>query len=156
MRISHVCVDLTADDLNSLIADFAAEANLRFTEIIDEGIRGQVKLLFFNVDFFAKPASTSPEEVSVDVTAHKLMAIPGSVVNRQLREAMKDAPAGIDVIRNSLVVHLPSLLRTVGVDLRIRELRCYNGYLRAHVEKISLPAFHMLGQTLAAGWNSRE
>ncbi|CAM3982075.1 hypothetical protein [Alicyclobacillus pomorum] len=144
MRISHVRVDLSADDINSLIRDFAVDSNLRITDIREDGIHGQVKLLFLNVDFIAKPSSGSEYEASIDIAAHKLVAIPGTVVNRQLREAMKDAPPGIDVIRNSLVVHIPSLLRALGVGIKIRELRCYNGYLRIHVDDVELPLFRKL------------
>ncbi len=144
MRISHVRVDLSTDDINSLIADFAVDSNLRITDIREDGICGQVKFLLLNVDFIAKPSSGTEYEASIDIAAHKLVAIPGTVVNRQLREAMKDAPPGIDVIRNSLVVHVPSLLRTLGIGIKIRELRCYNGYLHVHVEDVELPPFKKL------------
>lgn len=150
MRISHVRVDLSADDINSLIADFAADSNVRITGIREDGIRGQVKFLFLDIDFIAKPFSNTENEASMDIAAHKLVAIPGAVVNRQLREAMKDAPPGIDVIRNSLVVHVPSLLSTLGIGMKIRELRCYDGYLRVHVEDVELPPF---GKLAGAGRN---
>jgi hypothetical protein len=140
LRISHVRVDLTADNLNSLIADLAADANIRITEVTPDGIRGQVKFLFWNVDFVARPASEVQHEVSIDVAAHKLVAIPDAIVNRQLREVVKDAPPGIDVIRNSLVVHVPSLLRTFGIDLKVKELQCHDGFVRLDVEDVELPA----------------
>jgi hypothetical protein len=144
VRISHICVDLTAEDINSLIADFAADANIRIVDVRPDGIRGQVKFLFWNVDFVARPSSDVEHEVCVNVAAYKLVAIPDVIVNRQLREVVKDAPPGIDVIRNSLVVHVPSLLRTFGIGLKVKELQCHDGFVRLDVEDVGLPALMKL------------
>jgi hypothetical protein len=139
LRISHVRVDLAAEDINSLIADFAADANIHITHITPDGIHGQVKFLFWNIDFVARPSSDAENEVSVNVSAYKLVAIPDVIVNRQLREVVRDAPPGIDVIRNSLVMHVPSLLRTFGIGLKVKELQCHDGFVRLDVEDVEMP-----------------
>lgn len=122
-----------------MIAEFAPEAKITVTHVDESGIYGQVKLLLWNVDFVARLSCTAEGEVSIEVAAHKLVPIPGMIVNRQLREAVKDAPPGVDVIQQALKVHLPSLLRPFGASLGIQEIRTYSGYIRLKVDKVRLP-----------------
>jgi len=139
LHISNVTIDLCTDDLNSLIQDLAPDLKIRLTDIDDNGLHGHVKLLFWNIDFVARPAFTTSGEVALDVTAHKLVPIPGSLVQHQLKEAIKDAPAGIEVIQQSLRVHLPSLLAPLGMSLKVREITMMNGMLRIAVADAVLP-----------------
>lgn len=144
MRIHHISLDLTAGDLTSMVQEFAPDAKFRITTITPEGIRGQVKLLIWSIDFVARPNHGQHDTVSVEITASKLVPIPNSIVQRQLKEAMRDAPPGIDVIQQALKVHVPSILEPFGVELRIRELRCLEGFLHLSLEDIALPAFTRL------------
>jgi hypothetical protein len=136
MRISNVSIELSTEDINSLLDEFASEARLRLTDISPDGLRGQVKLFLWNVDFLAKPSFGIHSEVSLDVSAHN---IPSAIVQRQLKEAVKDAPAGVDAIRQALKVHLPSLLQPFGISLGLKSLECHQGYIRVTVDSVQLP-----------------
>jgi len=148
LRIHQVTFNLTADDLTSMIHEFAPEAKFRIADISPEGIHGQIKLLLWSVDFMARPRSTQDGVVSLEISASKLVPIPPALVQRQLKEAMKDAPNGIDVIQQALKVHLPSILGPFGIRLNIRELRCGDGVLHLAVEDIDLPTFQQLTQSI--------
>lgn len=160
MRISRVNIELSADDLNSLIEEFAPDAPIRITHITPDGLHGQLKLLLWSVDFTARvwcgvegegsavdaagsgvqdAERSAPSTVFVDVSAHKLVAIPSMIVERQLREAVKDAPDGIDVIRTTLRVHLPSLLQPLGVTMAMEALETVEGALRIGMRGLALP-----------------
>lgn len=160
MRISRVNIELSADDVNSLIEEFAPDAPIRITHITRDGLYGQLKLLLWSVDFTAKvwcggendgstvgadgrgvpdAEGSVPSTVFVDVSAHKLVAIPSMIVERQLREAVKDAPDGIDVIRTTLRVHLPSLLIPLGVTMAMEALETADGALRIGMRQLALP-----------------
>lgn len=143
MRISHVTVDINTQDLNSLLEEFLPDSSVRIVDITESGIRGQVKLLLWSVDFIARPAS-GDDDVSLDISAYKMIPIPSALVQRSLKEAIKDAPAGVDVIRQSLRVHLPALLGPLGIDMTVRELRVYDGYLRVTVDNVQLPKLNAL------------
>lgn len=139
VRISRITVDISVDDLNSLLTDFLPDGNLRITSMTPEGIFGQLKFLLWNVDFTAIPFSTSEQDMNIEVTAHKLVTIPTAIVQRQLREAVKDAPPGIDVISQTLRVNVTSLLKPFGVSLNVHELQTYDGFLRLTVSGIEVP-----------------
>ncbi len=130
MRVSHVEIRLTAADLNELIAEFAPDIQLRIMDIQSDGLRGQIKLLLWNIDFIAQPSSRAEgDQVSIDVTAHKLIPIPGALVQRQLKEAIKDAPPGVEVLQQSIKVHVPSILKPFDASIQIREFACHSGYI---------------------------
>lgn len=148
MRIHRINLDLTADNLTSMIEQFAPEAKFRVTSITPDGIRGQIKLLLWSVDFTAKPMSTSDGMVSIEIGASKLVPIPPALVQRQLKEAMKDAPTGVDVIQQALKVHLPSILAPFGISLVIRELRLLEGFLHVSIGEIDLPDFKQLMESI--------
>lgn len=139
VRISRVVIDLGIADLNEMLVDFLPDAKVRVTDIHEGGIIGQVKLLLWNIDFAARPNSSRPDELSIEVSASKLVPIPSLLVQKSLREAIKDAPNGIDVIQQALKVHLPSILNPLGIYVKIRELKCHNGFIRIGVEGIRLP-----------------
>lgn len=140
MRISNLDIKLTATDINELLEEFFPEVKIRITEIEEDGLHGQLKLLMWNVDFIAHPhADRDHEMVSLDVSAHKLVPIPTAIVERQLREAIKDAPYGIEVLREALKVHLPSILQPLGLSIRVREFKCYSGVLTLGVEQLNIP-----------------
>lgn len=148
MRIHQVTFNLTADDLTSMIHEFAPEAKFRIVDVSPNGIHGHIKLLLWNVDFIARPRSTEDGVVSLEISASKLVPIPPALVQRQLKEAIKDAPSGIDVIQQALKVHLPSILAPFAIQLNVRELRCGEGVLHLAVEDIDLPTFQQLTQSL--------
>lgn len=139
MRISRVVIDLGIADLNEMLVDFLPDARLRVTDINENGIIGQVKLLLWNIDFAARPNSNRPDELSLEISASKLVPIPSMIVQRSLRDAIKDAPNGINVIQQALKVHLPSILNPLGIYVKIRELQCHNGFVRVGLEGIRLP-----------------
>lgn len=139
MRISTVSIELSTEDINSLLEEFASEARMRLTNISPDGIRGQVKFFLWNVDFLAKPSFGINSEVSLEVSAHKLVPIPPAIVQRQLKEAVKDAPPGVDAIRQALKVHLPSLLQPFGISLGLQSLECHEGFVRITVDSVQLP-----------------
>ncbi|MCL6442910.1 MAG: hypothetical protein K6T83_05545 [Alicyclobacillus sp.] len=139
MRLSHVTVDLDAQDLNDLLAEFLPHGNLRVSEVRDGMIRGQVRLLWWHVDFTAKPSSIAPSDAQLDITASKVIPIPASIVQKQLKEAMRDAPPGVDVLRQSLRVHVPSLLSPFGISVQIDEFAAHDGYVRVKVRNLQLP-----------------
>lgn len=139
MRISRVVVDLGIADLNEMLVDFLPDAKIRVTDIHEGGIIGQLKLLLWNIDFAARPTSGRSDELSLEIAASKLVPIPSLIVQRSLRDAIKDAPNGIDVIQQSLRVHLPSILNPLGIHVKIRELACHNGFVRVGLEGIRLP-----------------
>ncbi|MBX6353557.1 MAG: hypothetical protein IRZ10_09510 [Thermoflavifilum sp.] len=159
MRISQVILHVSADDLNRAIAEFAPDTKARVTRIDSEGIHGEVRLWIWSVDLLLRPSVTADGQVAIEVSAQKLVPIPSAIVERQLRLAMKDAPAGVDVFQQALRVHLPSLLRPFGVSLALRELRTMDGYLRVAAEAVEFPsplasrsgAREAAGQTRAAG-----
>lgn len=140
MRVSHVTIDLTAADLTDLVHDFAGDDKIVFDSITESGIKGQIKLLLWSVDFVAIPSCTDEGEVSIEITAHKLVPIPSGIVERQLREAVKDAPPGIDVLQQALKVHLPSLLNPLGIAMSVRQLRTYDGFIRIALAEVKLPS----------------
>ncbi|QQE78971.1 hypothetical protein [Alicyclobacillus sp. SO9] len=138
MRISKMSFDLEAKDINSMIHEFAPEANL-WVEAIDQyGVRGHLKLLFWNVDFVAVPYSTDRDEINIQITAHKLVTIPPAIIQRQLQEAIKDAPEGIDVLSQMLRVKITSLLRPFGLSLEVDELQPYDGFVRIGLSGVEL------------------
>lgn len=140
MRASHITVDLTAEDLTDLVHDFAGDGKIVFESITEAGIKGQIKFLVWNVDFLAVPSCADEGDVSIEITAHKLVPIPPGLVERQLREAVKDAPAGIHVLEQALKVHLPSILSPLGISMSVRQLRTYDGFLRVALAQVKLPA----------------
>jgi hypothetical protein len=144
VRISTVTIELSTEDINSLLEEFASETRIRLTDISPDGIRGHVKLFLWNVDFLAKPSFGIHSDVSLDVSAHKLVPIPSAIVQRQLKEAVKDAPPGVDVIRQALRVHLPSLLEPFGISLGLQELQCHQGFVRVTVDSVQLPKLKQL------------
>ncbi len=130
MRVSQLGIRLTATDLNEAVAEFAPSVQLRVTEIREDGLHGQLKFLLWNIDFVAQPSAMQDgSTVYLDVSAHKLIPIPMTLVQYQLKEAMKDAPPGIDVIRQTIKVHLPSILKPFSASLRVREFECHQGYV---------------------------
>jgi hypothetical protein len=130
VRVSYLGIRLTASDLNESIAEFAPSIQLRINEIREDGMHGQLKFLLWNIDFVAQPSSLQDgSTIFVDVSAHKLIPIPSSLVQYQLKEAMKDAPPGIDVLRQTIKVHLPSILKPFNASLRVREFQCHQGYV---------------------------
>jgi len=139
MRLSRVVIDVGISDLNEMLVEFMPDAKARVLDIQEQGIIGQVKLLLWNIDFVARPSSSKSDELAIEINASKLVPIPSAIVQRQLKEAIKEAPAGIDVIQQTLKVHLPSVLGPLGVNLAVRELSCHNGYVRLAVDGLSLP-----------------
>ncbi|RIV17280.1 hypothetical protein D2Q93_15545 [Alicyclobacillaceae bacterium I2511] len=139
MRIARIRVDLTADDINLLLLEWGTASVIRVTGVTSEGIRGQVKLLWWGVDFLAKPGMAVDGSATIEVSAFKLVPIPSALVEKRLREAMKDAPSGIDVIQQTLKVHLQSLLRPFGTNLNLAEFQCHDGYVRIGVDGLTLP-----------------
>ena len=144
MRISHITLTLTADDINSILEDFVPDGQIRVVDIIPDAIRGQVRFLWWNIDFIAKPATGPDAEVSIDIAAHKMVPIPAAIVNRQLKEAMRDAPPGIDVIRQSLKVRLSELLRPFGIDMQVSEFEALDGRVQIAVDNTSLTQLNAL------------
>jgi len=144
VRVSQVTIDLTSQDINEMIEEFAEDVKIQVTDIREDGIHGHVKLLLWNIDFTARPSTTGDGEVSLIVAAHKLVPIPSAIVERQLKSAVKDAPAGIDVIQQAIKVHLPSLLSPFGISLNVKELRAYQGFLRISVHGVQLPSLKQL------------
>ena len=152
MRISQLEFKLTTADLNELIYEFAPDVKIRITDIQEDGLHGQLKLLVWNVDFVARPScDREKEELSLDISARKLINIPVQIVEHQLREAMKDAPQGIEVMRQTLKVHVPSILQPLGISLRIREFRCLNGVVTVAIEQVRVPDLkRLLGKSSEA------
>ncbi|MCF8567808.1 hypothetical protein LLE49_24095 [Alicyclobacillus tolerans] len=147
MRVRQISIELNAQDLNEMLDEFVPDAKIRVLDIHEDGIRGQLKLLLWNIDFVARPMSQSPDELSLDITASKLVPIPSALVQRQLKEAMRTAPSGIDVIQQAIKVHIPSILSPFGVSLSIRELKPYDGFLRLGLNDVRVPKFsQILGQ----------
>lgn len=139
MKVSHLELRLSSSDLNQMLAEIAPDVKVKILDIGDSGIHGQVKLLVWNIDFIAKPsADWASDAVNLDISAHKLVNIPSSIVERQLREALKDGPPGIEVLRQSLRVHVPSLIQPLGVELRVKDIHCQPGYLVLAVEQLQL------------------
>lgn len=139
MRLSHLALELSVSDINELLREVAPDLKVRITEIDHDGIHGQLKLLIWNVDFTARPSCSAEQEtLSIDIGARKLVPIPSPIVQRQLQEAVKDAPPGVDVIRQTLRVHLPSLLAPFGVSLKVKELRCGIGKVMLSVGDVAL------------------
>ncbi|MBX5437545.1 MAG: hypothetical protein IRZ33_10070 [Alicyclobacillaceae bacterium] len=136
MRVSHIALDLSVQDLNSILAEWVEKVPLRIVDIDEAGIRGQVRLWWWNIDFTARPSVHNSSEIAVDISAHKLVPIPPALVHLHLREAVKDAPPGVDVIRQTLTVHLPSLLRPFGLSLAVQELRTGHGCLHIVVDNV--------------------
>ncbi|MCL6627392.1 hypothetical protein [Alicyclobacillus shizuokensis] len=139
MRITHITLDFTVDDLNELLREFIPDSQLVITGIDRLGIHGQLRFLFWNVDFVAKPCSPSPEEVSIEVTAHKLVSIPPAIIERQLREAVKDAPDGVEVLQQALRLNVPLILQPFGIRLGIRELQTHDGFVRMALRDVETP-----------------
>lgn len=150
MRISQVSLQLSAEDLNAILVEFVPDAPVRVTAIEPDAIKGQIRLLFWHVDFIARPAVGLDSEVSIEISAHKMWAIPAAIVGRQLKEAIKDAPPGVDVIRQSLQVRLPELLRPLGIQLAITQFCALDGILQVTVENVSVPALKTLLQQTAS------
>lgn len=144
MKIHHVSIDLSVDDLNSMVREFAPEAKIRILTIDSDGIRGQVKLLWWSVDFLAIPLNGSDGTVSVDISASKLVPIPPALVERQLKEAVRMAPSGVDVIQQALKVHLPSILSPFGIALTVKDISTDRGMLHVSIQSIDLPGFSQL------------
>lgn len=148
MKIHHVSVDLSIDDINSLVKEFIPDAKIRILSIDADGIRGQIKLLWWHVDFLAVPDKTSDGIVSVDISASKLVAIPSAIIERQLKEAVKSAPDGVNVIQQALKVHLPSILNPFGVSLTVQDISTDRGLLHVSIQSIDLPSLSQLTKTL--------
>lgn len=148
MRASHLTIDLTALDLADLVHDFIDDDKITFDTITESGIKGQVRFLVWNIDFLAQPSCNDDGEVSINITAHKLVPIPAGIVERSLREAVKDAPDGIEVLQQALKLNIPSLLSPLGINLSIRQLRAYDGFLRIALANLKLPSMHDLQATL--------
>ncbi|EPZ50897.1 hypothetical protein [Alicyclobacillus acidoterrestris] len=128
MRISQVTIKLSADDINRMLQEFAPDVKLRIVEIRDDGIYGQFKFLMWNIDFIARPHSYKErEEVAVEVSARMLVPIPASIVERSLQEAVKDAPQGLEVLRQVLKLHVPTILSPFKIQLKVRDFSCHNG-----------------------------
>ncbi|SFV03312.1 hypothetical protein [Alicyclobacillus macrosporangiidus] len=138
MRVSQISIVMDRDDLQDWMDELLPESGLRIVSITPEGIRGQVKLLWWHVDFLAVPSIPAPDTVAIDISAHKLVPIPSALVQRQLKEAVRDGPPGISVMEESLRVHLPSLLAGLGVHLHVRHLGCEQGRLTMSVEGLSV------------------
>lgn len=158
MHIRRISVELDATDLNSIINEFLPEAPLNVISIDTEGIRGQVRFLFWKIDFVAMPYSLSSDELNIDVNAKKLVTIPTSIIQRQLREAMKDAPPGIDVIQQMLRIKLTPLLAPFGLSLQVEELQVVEGAVRIvlggiHAQQIALWFNGQAGQEMSASLN---
>ncbi|MFD1675584.1 hypothetical protein [Alicyclobacillus fodiniaquatilis] len=140
MRISHVSLQLTADDLNQWVQELAPDVKLRISEIREDGVHGQLKFLMWYVDFVARPhCYRDREEIAVEISARKLVPIPAAIVQRQLEEAMKDAPQGIEVLRQVLKLHVPSLLEPLNIGLNVRDFTCRDGRLLINVDDCELP-----------------
>lgn len=148
MRLSHLTIDLTATDLADLVHDFTDDDKITFDTITEGGVKGQIRFLVWNIDFIAQPSCNDDGEVSIDITAHKLVPIPAGIVERSLREAVKDAPAGIEVLQQALKVNVASLLSPLGVNVSIRQLKTYNGFLRIALADLKLPPMGELQATL--------
>ncbi|MFB5190687.1 hypothetical protein [Alicyclobacillus fastidiosus] len=128
MRISQVSLKLSADDINQWIHELAPEVKLRILEIRDDGIYGQLKFLMWNVDFIARPhCYKERDEIAVEISARKLVPIPASIVERSLQEAVKDAPQGIEVLRQVLKLHVPSILEPLKIGLKVQDFSCRAG-----------------------------
>lgn len=139
MRISHVCFQLTTDDLNGWLADLAPDFKLHIQEIRDGAVHGQLKFLMWNVDFVARPhCYKERDEIALEISAHKFVAIPVSIVERQLQEAMKDAPQGIEVLRQILKVHVPSILEPFNIHLKVTDFSCREGSLNIQIADCDL------------------
>jgi len=139
MRISNVKIELTASDLNQWLAEVAPEVKLRIVEIKDDGIHGQFKFLMWNIDFLARPhCYVEREEIAVEISAHKLVNIPASIVQRSLQEAIKDAPTGVEVLRQILKLHVPSILEPLKIGLKVEEFSCRNGSIILQVADCEL------------------
>ncbi|MCL6548188.1 MAG: hypothetical protein K6T30_04670 [Alicyclobacillus sp.] len=136
VRVSHICLDLDVRDLNTLLAEFLPEPDIRVVDIRTDGVHGHVRLWWWNIDFVARPCASGPAVIAVDVSAHKLVPIPSAIVHFHLREAMKDAPPGVDVIRQTLTVHLPSVLKPFGLSLEVQEFRAHDGYIRIVADNV--------------------
>ena len=136
MRIRRITLELDTEDINSIISDFLPEHQLQVTGIDADGIRGHLRFLLWNIDFIARPYSRSSDELNIDVTARKLVTIPPSIIQRQLREAMKDAPPGIDVMQQMLRVKFTSLLAPFGLSLKVEELQSLDGFVRVTLSGI--------------------
>jgi hypothetical protein len=139
VRVTHLTLDFTVDDLNQLLREFIPDSQLIITAIDRIGIRGQLRFMFWNVDFIARPFSPGADEVSIEITAHKLVPIPPAIIERQLREAIKDAPPGVDVLQQTLKLHVPSILEPFGVRLGIKELQTHEGFVRLAVSGLETP-----------------
>lgn len=139
MRISNVSIRLTADDLNQWLIEAAPEVKLRIIEIKEDGIHGQFKFLMWNIDFLARPhCYKEREEIAVEISAHKLVNIPASIVQRSLQEAMKDAPTGVEVLRQILKLHVPSILEPLNIALKVEDFACRDGSIVLQVADCEL------------------
>jgi|GEM_PF-2776802 len=130
MRIRQISLEIDAGDINSIFADFLPDVPLRVTSIDQEGIKGQIHVLWWNIDFVAMPYSLTSDELNIDISARKLVSIPTSIIERQLREAMKDAPPGIDVRQQMLRVRFTPLLAPIGLSLQVEHVQPCNGYVQ--------------------------
>jgi hypothetical protein len=151
VRIARMNFDLEAKDINSMIHEFAPEANVWVEEINQYGVRGHLKLLFWNVDFVAVPYSTDRDEINIQITAHKLVTIPPAIIQRQLQEAIKDAPEGIDVLSQMLRVKITSLLRPFGLSLEVEELQPYDGFVRVGLAGVQVQNLAAIFSASGAG-----
>ncbi|MCL6517931.1 hypothetical protein [Alicyclobacillus sp.] len=147
MRVTQLSIVMERDDLQAWLDELWPSSGLRILSIGPEGVRGQVKLLWWHVDFLAVPAVPAPDTVALDISAHKLVPIPSVLVQRQLKEAVRDAPPGISVVEESLRVHLPSLLEGLGIHLHVRHLGCEPGRLTLSVEGLQVPWSLVVGRT---------
>lgn len=140
MHLSHVEFQFSTQDINSLLTEVAPDLKARVVDIVEEGIRGQLRFLFWNIDFIAHPSCDAKTNcLLLDISAKKLVPIPGVVVNRQLQDAMRDAPSGVEVVRQSLKLHLPSILQPLGVGVDVKEIHMSDGMLRVVVENCKIP-----------------
>lgn len=130
MRISYMRFQFTVADLNAWLADLLPDVRIRIQDIKEGAVHGQLKFLMWNVDFVARPhCNKDRDEIALEISAHKFVAIPISIVERQLQEAMKDAPEGIEVLRQNLKVHVPSILEPLDIKLKVTDFACRESQL---------------------------
>ncbi|GLG02558.1 hypothetical protein Alches_25990 [Alicyclobacillus hesperidum subsp. aegles] len=139
MRISNISFRLTKEDLNEMIAELAPDVRLRIVDIKSDGVHGQFRFLMWNIDFCARPyCNREKGEIAVEITARKLVNIPPALVQMSLQEAIKDAPSGIEVLRQSLKLNVPSILEPLQISLNVEDFSCVDGSLVIRVSDCDL------------------
>lgn len=139
MRISHVRFQFNVKDINGWLTDLVPDVKIRIQEIKGGAVHGQLKFLMWNVDFVAQPhCYNDRDEIAIEISAHKFVTIPVSIVERQLQEAMKDAPEGIEVLRQILKVHVPSILEPLKIHLKVSDFACRDNQLVLQIDDCDL------------------